>query len=69
MTRCVTYYLDKGEKIIDCGDVDVSPCGYEQAFENCTAAVKKNTFHRGAAGGDRDDHSVTIPVLRAFSRG
>ena len=44
-----TYYLDKGEKIIDCGDVDVSPCGYEQAFENCTAAVKKilSTGDRG----------------------
>lgn len=59
-------YLDHGEKIVDCGDVDVSPCGYEQAFENCTAAVRK-ILSTGAMpvvlGGD---HATPIPVLRAY---
>ena len=62
-----TYYLDKGEKIIDCGDVDVSPCGYEQAFENCTAAVKKILSTGALPVAIGGAHSVTIPVLRAFS--
>lgn len=61
-----TYYLDQGERIIDCGDVDVSPCGYEQAFKNCEAAVRK-IISTGAVpvviGGD---HSTTIPIVRAL---
>lgn len=63
-----TYYLDQGERIVDCGDVDVSPCGYDQAFENCEAAVRK-ILDTGAVpvviGGD---HSTTIPVVRALDR-
>ncbi len=61
------YFLDKGEKIIDCGDVDVSPCGYEQAFENCTAAVRKILEKKAVPVVIGGDHSITIPVIRAFS--
>lgn len=61
-------YLDKGERIIDCGDVDVSPCGFEQSFANCEAAVRR-IVDSGAVpiviGGD---HSTTIPVVRALDR-
>lgn len=61
-------YLNSGESIIDCGDVDVSPCGYEQSFANCEAAVRR-ILDAGAVpvviGGD---HSTTIPVVRALDR-
>lgn len=60
------YFMDQGERIIDCGDVDVSPCSYEQTFDNCEAAVRK-IISTGAVpvviGGD---HTTTIPVMRAF---
>lgn len=53
-------------KVVDCGDVDVMHTYHEQSFANCEAAVRKILL-RGAIpfvmGGD---HSITIPVLRAF---
>lgn len=61
-------FLDAGERIVDVGDVDVSPCGSDQAFENCEAAVRR-ILDAGALpvviGGD---HATTIPVVRALDR-
>lgn len=62
------YFLDAGERIVDCGDVDVSPCGSDQTLENCEAAVRR-ILDAGALpvviGGD---HATTIPVVRALDR-
>lgn len=63
-----TYYLDHDEQIYDCGDVDVSPCGFEQAFENCMDAVRKILDKQAIPVVIGGDHSITIPVLRAFDR-
>lgn len=61
------YYLDQGERIIDCGDVDVSPCGLQQSFMNCEYAVRKILDKKAVPIVLGGDHSITIPVLRAFS--
>ena len=54
-------FLDEGQIIVDCGDVDVSPCGSDQAFRNLEAAVRK-VLDLGAVpvviGGD---HATPIP--------
>lgn len=63
--RC---FLDQGQRILDCGDVDVSPCGYEQSFRNLEEAVRI-VLDAGATpmviGGD---HATPIPILRAMDR-
>lgn len=54
-------FLDEGQIIVDCGDVDVGPCGSDQAFRNLEAAVRK-VLDLGAVpvviGGD---HATPIP--------
>lgn len=63
--RC---FLDKGQHIVDCGDIDVSPCGYVQAFANLESAVRR-VLDAGAVpfviGGD---HATPIPIFRALDR-
>ncbi len=57
-----------GGLIADMGDVDIRPTNVELSFELITAAVA-SVLTRGALpvvlGGD---HSITYPVVRAFSR-
>lgn len=61
-------FLDEGQIIVDCGDVDVSPCGSDQAFRNLETAVRK-VLDLGAMpvviGGD---HATPIPIFRALDR-
>lgn len=61
-------FLDRGQVIVDCGDVDVSPCGSDQSFRNLEAAVRK-ILDAGALpvviGGD---HATPIPIFRALDR-
>jgi agmatinase len=57
-----------GGQIADLGDVDIRPTNVEMSFELISTAVS-SVLERGALpvvlGGD---HSITYPVVRAFSR-
>jgi agmatinase len=57
-----------GGQIADLGDVDIRPSNVEMSFELISTAVS-GVLERGALpvvlGGD---HSITYPVVRAFSR-
>ena len=61
-------FLDQGQVVVDCGDVDVSPCGSEQSFRNLEGAVRA-ILDSGAMpiviGGD---HATSIPIFRAMDR-
>jgi agmatinase len=54
--------------IVDAGDADILPTNVEKTFENVTGMVRQ-ILDRGAMplvlGGD---HSITYPVVRAFTR-
>ncbi len=62
-------FLDKGQVIVDCGDVDVSPCESGQSFANLQEAIGR-VVKAGAIpmviGGD---HATPIPILRALGPG
>ena len=63
----VLYLTDKEVSITDLGDADIVHTDMEQSHNNTEAAVRK-ILESGAMpiviGGD---HSVTTPILRAFS--
>lgn len=52
--------------LVDCGDVEVTPLGYEGTFEritNMTASLLAAKALPVVLGGD---HAITFPVVRAF---
>ncbi len=63
----VTYLTPEEVSIVDVGDADIIHTDMNQSHDNTEAAVRK-ILERGALplilGGD---HSVTTPVLKAFS--
>lgn len=61
-------YMDKDWRVVDVGDVDVMHTEYEQSFANCEAAVRKILSRNAIPFVIGGDHSITIPVLKAFDR-
>lgn len=64
----LTQYLAAPVKVVDGGDVDMDPMEYRQSFANIEEAVRR-ILAKGTLpvmmGGD---HSVTIPIARAFDQ-
>lgn len=52
--------------VVDCGDTEVAPLGYEQCYDNVRNSVRE-IVSRGAVpfvlGGD---HSITLPIVQAL---
>ena len=53
-------------RIVDCGDVEVLPLDWEKCFENITNGVRTIVEHNAMPVVLGGDHSITLPVLRAY---
>ena len=62
-------FLDKGQVIVDCGDVDVSPCESGQSFANLQEAVCRIVDVGAIPMVIGGDHATPIPILRALGPG
>ena len=62
-------FLDKGQVIVDCGDVDVSPCESGQSFANLQEAVGRIVDVGAIPMVIGGDHATPIPILRALGPG
>jgi agmatinase len=51
---------------VDCGDVDIVPLLWEKNFEAITSSVREILDHKALPFTFGGDHSITLPVLRAF---
>lgn len=62
-------FLDRGQTVADCGDVDVSPCTSGQTFANLQAAVGRIVGTGAIPMVIGGDHATPIPILRALGEG
>lgn len=59
-------YLASPVKVVDGGDVDMDPMEYKKTFANIEEAVRKIVSMGTLPVMIGGDHSVTIPIARAF---
>lgn len=60
-------YVLKDAKICDAGDVSIIPADPIKSFDNITEAAKKIISKKAFPVFLGGDHSITYPILRAFS--